>query len=79
MTAPAYRVQVTYRGAPIVAKVTAMPLLGHDKWAIGYVTPTGRHRKLNVKGNEHVADTEAACIDRLRQIAAYRGWKEWTA
>lgn len=78
MSGPTYLVPVFWRGQRIIARVQALKMLG-EKWAVGYVTPTGRHRKLTIKGNERVLDTEAACIDRLRQIAAFRGWKESAA
>lgn len=75
MPSPVYEVTVTHKGAPFVAHVQALEMLG-NKWAVGYVTPTGRHKKLTIKGNEHVLDNEAACIDRLNQIAHFRGWKK---
>ena len=76
MSSPVYAVHLVYRGAPIVAPVRAIQLLGNN-WAVGYITPTGRRKKLAVKGNEHTLDNEAACIDRLRQIAAFRKWTPW--
>lgn len=76
MISPVYEVLVTYRGTRYYAPVKAIQLLG-DNWAIGYITPTGSRRKLTVKGNEHTLDNEAACIDRLNQIAAHRGWRKW--
>ena len=72
---PVYRVQVTHHGQPFMADVQAMKLLG-ENWAIGYITPTGRHKKLTVKGNEHTLKSEEACITRLKQLAAYRGWRK---
>lgn len=74
MSSPVYEVRVTHKGRPYYARVQALEML--RGWAIGYVTPTGSHKKLTVKGNEHITETEQQCIDRLRQIAAYRGWTE---
>ena len=74
MNGPVYRVPVTYRGARYLAHVQALPLLG-DNWAVGYVTSTGRHHKLTVKGNEQPLHSEAECIERLERLAAARGWE----
>ena len=71
---PVYGVNVTHKGRPFFAHVMALEMNGG--WAVGYCTPTGHFKKLTVNGNEHVTKTEQQCIDRLRQIAAFRGWEE---
>ena len=76
MSSPVYEVRVTIKGQPFYAPVKAIRLLG-DSWAVGYITPTGRHKKLNVKGNEVVCKSEAEAVERLKRIAKERGWQKW--
>ena len=76
MDKPVYKVRVTLKGEPWFAPVKAISLLG-DYWAVGYVTPTGRHRKLKIKGNALACTSEADAIVRLTKIAQDRGWEPW--
>ena len=73
---PVYKVPVTLHGQLYLAPVRAIGLLG-DYWAIGYITPTGRHKKLTCKGNENVCKSEAEAVERLNRIAEQRGWEKW--
>lgn len=76
MSGPVYAVRVAWHGQLYVAPVKALHMIG-GCWAVGYVAPNGRRKKLTCRGNNSVLPSEEACIDRLRQLAAFRSWKDW--
>ena len=78
MSGPVYEVRVTLKERPALVPMTVVKLLG-ENWAVGYVMPSGHHKKYNCKGNEYPVHTEAEAIERLERIAKERRWRRWWA
>lgn len=70
-----YTVRVLLKGKRTYVPMQALEVLG-GLWTIGYVTPSGSHKKY--KASENYTDKEqnkAEC--RLNEMAAARGWAKW--
>jgi len=76
MSGPVYEVRVTLKGRPALVPMTVVKLLG-ENWAVGYVMPSGHHKKYNCKGNDWPAHTERDALEQLEEIAVLRGWNLW--
>lgn len=75
MTGKVYAVRVTCRGKEMIVPMQAIELLG-DLWSVGYVMPSGHHKKYNGFGVIAHRAKEDAERD-LTALAQLRGWTPW--
>ena len=82
MNSPVYEVRVTLKGRPALVPMTVVDLgpASADSslhlFTVGYVMPSGHHKRYNVPGNVRWY-TEEQAVDQLFRLAKERGWKLW--
>lgn len=75
MSGKVYAVRVTLKGRSAIVPVRTLEGLG-GAWLVGYVTPTGSHRKYNIGGGTAYSNKSAA-ENALLEASMKRGWLEW--
>lgn len=76
-SAPVYEVKVTMHGRPTLAPMTVVWSDDWSKgWVVGYVMPSGHHKRYALSGNFPKKDIETV-IELLEDLAAKRKWQLW--
>lgn len=75
MSGPVYAVRVTLKGRSAIVPVRTLEGLG-GAWLVGYVTPTGSHRKYNIGGCT-ACPNKSTAENALLEASRVRKWLEW--
>lgn len=82
MNAAVYAAKVTLKGRPALVPMTVVDLGPSGSgsslhvFSVGYVMPSGHHKRYNVPGNDRWY-TQMQAAQTLEKLARERGWERW--